>query len=113
MLLRFFLILAALGVSSFIYLKFVRPRLHDEFSVFYSRADGFWNNIFAWLKLRWDMALAAFAIVAPELPGLLTDLSSVDLSGLNPPETVKAVLKVIGILAVISRVLILRAVKGG
>lgn len=59
--------LFAAGLS--IYFWKVRPflRHRPEFDWFYTRADSFWAAVGTWLKVRWDIAVAAALAAFPIL----------------------------------------------
>lgn len=67
--------LAAIVALS-LYMWKVRPYLAErpEFHEFYELADARWARLWAWIKIRWDMALAALLMASPSLWNGLLDL---------------------------------------
>jgi hypothetical protein len=112
---KFIVVFAALVVALCAYVFLVRPYLQKrpEFHEFYNLADGFWQRVGTWIKIRWDMAVAAIAIVAPEIPDLLTQLQAMDLASFSPSETWKTIAKVVGIALPFLRAFILKKFAGG
>jgi hypothetical protein len=73
---RFLITLLIIVVIMSLYAWKVRPYLRTKpgFSVLYMRADGFWAALWAWLKVRWDIASAAFIALLPILWNGILDL---------------------------------------
>jgi len=94
-----------LAISVLCYFMFVRPvlRKRPEFDQFYDLSESFFGRVWAWIKIRWDIALAMVAVIAPEIPQLLTELSVLDLSALIPGEVGKRIAQLLTLLATLSR----------
>lgn len=61
-------LLTAIGALS-LYMWKVRPYLaqRPEFHQWYTLADSYWARWWAWLKIRWDLTVAALVMAAPSL----------------------------------------------
>lgn len=105
----------ALMLAFALYAWKVRPilRQRPEFDWFYVRVDSYWRSLGAWLKVRWDIAAAAFlaalpilwngaldAIVALSLflGEALPAVAGIDLSGVVMPAWLKTTIQVGGAL---------------
>lgn len=104
------------GVLAFVLILYfwkIRPALHEQpkFFGFYEELDGFWAKVWKQIKRAWDIVAAAVLVVLPEVPGILTDLGAIDLTGLVPEATAKIIAKVVALALILVRVLYLRAPK--
>lgn len=98
-------VLLLIGGGVVLYVAFLRPRLaeREELKAFYANCDSFWQK--AWLQFRhwWLFVVSAAAMILPELPDLLSQLSLFDLSFFLPEEKAKWWSRAIGIAAFVLR----------
>lgn len=107
MLQALYVLLVTAGVIAF-YGLFLRPRLaqREALKEFYADCDSFWQKLMLQVRHWWLVAVGAFALILPELPDLLTQLSIFDLSFFLPEEKAKWWARVIGIAAFVLRMIL-------
>jgi hypothetical protein len=102
------LTLVALAAAVFSYVKWGRPLAAKAYPDFYSNLDaieaGLLTRACAKARKFWEVTVGIALIVGPEVPDVLTELGSVDLTGILPDETVKLISKVVGLALVAIRV---------
>lgn len=101
-------VLLLVGGGVVLYVAFLRPRLaeREELKEFYANCDSFWLKLKLQVRHWWLFAISAAAMILPELPELLTQLSLFDLSFFLPEEKAKWWARAIGIAAFLLRMVL-------
>ena len=109
--LKFAMHASLIGAAIAVYAVWVRPKIRNlpHIKDFYDQADGVWQKLLVWVRVQWDAIAAAALMVWPQVPDLLQQFSSADLSALIPTETTKIINQVIGLILIVLRALNLRA----
>lgn len=105
-----------LGFAAFalaIYAIWIRPTLRNlpHFKEFYDAADSRWARIAIRVRETWDLLVAQLLILVPEVPGLLQQLMTQDISAIVPGDKAKAISQWIAIGYIVSRALIVASTK--
>lgn len=107
---HFLLPLSSFAIILTVYLVWIRPTIRNlpHIKEFYDHADTFWDRVKLWVRTQWDLIVGTVLLIIPQLPDILQQLASVDMSAFVMSETQKAIQSGIAIALILLRAINLK-----
>lgn len=109
--LKFTMHACLIGAAIAVYAVWIRPKIRNlpHIKEMYDQADSLWQRLLVWVREKWDAIVAVILMVWPQLPEILQQVSTADMSALIPTETTKVINQVIGLALIVLRAMNLKA----